>query len=241
MDKMRALVVDDEQDIRFFLQEVLANSGFDVTSAASGEEALQYLRDRHYNLVILDLRLGGRVDGMRLLSAARWRWPGTAVMILTAHGSLETAMEAIREGIDGYLLKPVEPEELRQAVNEAIERRRALAQPTQEPEQSVLRCGALTVHVDKHLVLRAGKEIELTPQEFRFLVYLLENPNRVITPKELVRVIREFEPDSTFEAREIIKWYVHTLRKKVEADPANPQFIINVRGVGYRLGKIPEQ
>ena len=121
-----ALIVDDEDALRFFIQETLRRAGINSAGAASGEQALDLLRDQRYDLAILDLMLGGRVDGLKVLEAIRWRWPDMAVVILTAHGSLESAMAAIREGVDGYLLKPVEPAELRQAVQEAMERRRGL-------------------------------------------------------------------------------------------------------------------
>ena len=236
-EKMLALAVDDERNVRFFLAETLAKSGFQVTTASSGEEALELLRDTRYDLVLLDLRLGGRIDGMRLLNATRWRWPDAAVVILTAHGSLESALEAIREGVDGYILKPVEPAELRQVVREALERRQALARPSRGPERQILQHGTLAVDIDRHQVSRDGQPIELGPQEFKLLVYLLQHAGRVIPPKELVRVVRDYEPENTNEAREIIKWYVHELRSKLEPEPARPRFVLNVRGVGYTLGK----
>ncbi len=235
-EELLALAVDDDSDVRFFVRETLAKSGFQVTAAASGEEALEYLHDTRFDLVLLDLRLGGRVDGMRLLNAVRWRWPDTAVVILTAHGTLESAVEAIREGIDGYVLKPVEPAELRQVVREAMERRQSLARAQAKAQRDILEHGPLTVDVRKHLVTRGGAPIELSPQEFRLLVYLMENTERVVPPEELVQVVRDYRPDSMYEAREIIKWYIHELRRKVEPDPGQPRLIINVRGVGYRLG-----
>lgn len=232
-----ALVVDDERNVRFFLQETLARSGFQVRLASSGEEALDILHDTRFDLALLDLRLGGRVDGMRLLGAIRWRWPDTAVVILTAHGTLETALESIREGVDGYLLKPVEPAELRQVVLEALERRQAMASQAREPDHDHLTHGPLTVDVQKHLVTRAGETIDLGPQEFKLLLCLMQNADRVVSPAELVRAVREYDPDSSYEAREIIKWYVHQLRQKVEPDPAHPRLVLNVRGVGYTMGE----
>lgn len=232
-----ALVVDDERNVRFFLQETLARSGFRVQTASSGEEALDILHNTRFDLALLDLRLGGRVDGLRLLGAVRWRWPDTAVVILTAHGTLDSALEAIREGVDGYLLKPVEPAELRQVVNEAIERRRALARTQREPDAQILRHGPVVVDLQKHLVTRDGEALDLGPQEFKLLVCLMQNAKRVVSAEELVRTVRDYDPDSRYEAREIIKWYVHQLRSKIEPDPARPRFVLNVRGVGYRLGE----
>jgi DNA-binding response OmpR family regulator len=236
MDLVHTLVVDDEEKIRFFLSETLHRAGHVVVTASSGEEALDRLREIPFDLIMLDLRLGGRVDGLRVLEAVRWRWPQTVVIILTGHGSLESAMAAIREGVDGYLLKPVEPQEVRQAVREALERREKLACP-QEVEEDMLQRGPFSVDLNKHLATRDGQPLELTPQEFKLLVHLMQKAPGVTSPEELVRVVRGYEPEYLYEAREIIKWYVHRLRCKVEPDPSKPRYIQNVRGVGYRFGE----
>ena len=123
-DTICALVVDDDAGVRFVLGETLRRAGHAVTQAESGEAALSLLRDNAFDLAIVDLDLGTRIDGLRVLEAIRWRWPQMAVLILTAHGSLESAVAAIREGVDGYLLKPAEPKELLAATREALARRR---------------------------------------------------------------------------------------------------------------------
>jgi DNA-binding response OmpR family regulator len=234
-EQVRTLVVDDEEKIRFFLKETLQRAGHTVVTASSGEEALDRLRETPFDLIMLDLRLGGRIDGLRVLEAVRWRWPETVVIILTGYGSLESAMAAIREGVDGYLLKPVEPQEVRQVVREALERRERLAYP-QEIEEGALQRGPFSVDLKKHLATRGGQPLELTPQEFKLLVHLMQKAPGVISPKELVRVVRDYEPEYLHEAREIIKWYIHRLRHKVEPEPSKPRYILNVRGVGYRFG-----
>ncbi|HDQ70873.1 MAG TPA: response regulator transcription factor [Chloroflexi bacterium] len=229
---VRTLVVDDEERIRFFLEETLRRVGHVVTQAANGEEALERLRETPFDLAIVDLNLGGRVDGLRVLEAARWRWPGMAVVILTAHGSLESAMDAIREGVDGYLLKPAEPSEVRKAAAEALEKRQALMQ---KKEKRVLQRGPFFVDLTKHEATLNGKGLDLTPREFRLLVHLMQNSHRVVPPTELVEVVRDYTPDHLHEARQIIKWYIYRLRQKVEPDSSNPKYIVNVRGVGYRF------
>lgn len=232
VEQVRTLVVDDEERIRFFLEETLRRVGHIVTQAADGEEALDRLRETPFDLAIVDLNLGGRIDGLRVLEAARWRWPSMAVVILTAHGSLESAMDAIREGVDGYLLKPVEPAEVRRAADEAMEKRRALIQ---KKEGRVLQRGPFFVDLTKHEVTLNGKDLNLTPREFSLLTHMMQNAHRVIPPPELVEVVRDYKPQHMHEARQIIKWYIYRLRQKVEPDPSNPQYIINVRGVGYRF------
>lgn len=231
--EIHTLVVDDEAGIRFYLQETLRRSGHIVETASSGEEALDRLREARFELVMLDLKLGGRVDGMRVLEAVKWRWPETAVVILTAHGSLESAMGAIREGVDGYLLKPAEPIELRRAVEEALGRRTRLARAQKVGGERRLRHGPISVDLGKHQATFESQPLDLTPSEYKLLLCLAQNAHRVVSPRELVRAVRGYESESEREARDIIKWYIHRLRRKVEHDPSHPRHILNVRGVGY--------
>ena len=234
---IHTLVVDDEAGIRFFLEETLQHAGHNVTTAHNGEDALAQLRGTSFDLILLDLNLGGRVDGLRVLETAKWRWPETAVIILTAHGTLDSALAAIREGVDGYLLKPVEPADVRQAVQEALTRRKLNApKPILEKDTRILNYDVLFLDMDKHTVTRDGQLLALTPSEFQLLAYFMHNAQRVVTPRELVQVVREYDPTDDKEAREIIKWYIHRLRHKIEPDPSNPQYIINMRGVGYTFG-----
>ena len=231
---IRALVIDDEERIRYFLSKTLERIGYVVVTASSGEDALDLLRDTAFDVAIVDLNLGGQVDGLKVLEAIRWRWPGMAAVILTAHGSLESAMAAIDEGVDGYLLKPAKPEEVREAVQQALERRDSLQE--QKPEEHrVVQRGGFFVDLEQHLATRDGKTLELTPQELKLLVHLMDNAPKVVSPPELVRVVREYEPEDLYEARQIIKWYIHRLRQQVEPDPSNPRHIVNVRGIGYKF------
>jgi DNA-binding response OmpR family regulator len=235
-DLLRTLVVDDEERIRFFLTETLERVGHVVTAVASGEEALDRLQDTAFDLAILDLKLGGPVDGQRVLEAIRWRWPATVVIMLTAHGTLDSAVDAIQEGVDGYLLKPVRPAEVRQAVQEALYRRQKLVEAAeQNGGEHVLQRGPFRVDLERHEATFEEQALDLSPRDFTLLVHLMQNAPQVVGPKELVRVVRQYEPDHMYEAREIIKWYIHRLRKKVEPDPSNPRYILNVRGVGYRF------
>jgi len=236
VDLLRTLVVDDEERIRFFLKETLERVGHAVTTAASGEEALDRLQDTAFDLAILDLKLGGPIDGQRVLEAIRWRWPATVVIMLTAHGSLDSAVDAIQEGVDGYLLKPVRPAEVRRAVDEALYRRKKLLEAERQAGgQHLLQRGPVTVDLERHQAMFEGRSLDLSPRDFTLLVHLMQNAPQVVDPKDLVRVVRQYEPDHMHEAREIIKWYIYRLRQKVEPDPSNPRYILNVRGVGYRF------
>jgi two-component system, OmpR family, response regulator VicR len=235
MPKTHTLVVDDEAGIRFFVEETLHRSGHDVTTAKNTDEALKILRDTPFDLVILDLKLGGHTGGISILEAIRWRWPGTSVIILTAHGTLETAIEAIEQGIERYVLKPISPQELRDVVEEVLGEQEKRRIRNEDPDRPRLVKGIFDVDEDLHQVKMSGEKLDLTASEFDLLVHLLRNDDRVISPKELVEVVRGFKPEDVVEARQIIKWYVHRLRQKIEKDSSHPDYIINVRGVGYRI------
>ena len=232
------LVVDDDEGVRQFLAGVLREAAYAVDLAGDGQEALSLLRDARYDLIVLDLNLGGRVDGLRVLEAIRWRWPDTAVIILTGHGSLESAVAAIREGVDAYLLKPIELDDLRHAIDDALIRRRSARLPCPPPPTSPVEVSSgISVDRRKHAVIAYGRPVDLTPREFGLLLHLMDNADRVVSTKELAHVLTNYEPDSIFEARDLVKWYIHHLRKKLEPEPSKPRHIINVRGVGYRYGE----
>jgi DNA-binding response OmpR family regulator len=232
---VRALIVDDEARVRLTLKKTLERTGHAVAVAASGEEALDVLRETAFDVAVVDLNLGGDVDGLRVVEAIGWRWPEMAVVILTAHGSLSSAIKAIREGVDDYLLKPAGPSKVRQAVERALQRKRASRDRGQAESPPIVQCGGFSVDLDQHLATVYGRTLDLTPQELKLLVHLIQNRHRVVPPPELVRVVRDYEPDSLHEARQIIKWYIYRLRQQVESDPADPCHIVNVRGVGYRF------
>jgi len=235
MDKIHTLVVDDEPGIRFFVEETLHRSGHDVTTVKSGEEALNTLRDTPYDLVVLDLKLGGKVDGIKVLEAIRWRWPKTSVIILTAHGSLDSAVQAIDHGVQKYVQKPLSPKELRDVVEAVLAERDRSGLSSKREKHQIIKKGPFEVDEGLHQITMDERKLELTPSEFKLIVHLLRNDERVLSPEELVEVVRGYKPEDVIEARQIIKWYIHRLRKKIESDSSHPQFILNVRGVGYRI------
>jgi len=235
MDKVHTLVIDDEPGIRFFVEETLHRSGHDITTAKSGEEALRLLRDTPFDLVILDLKLGGKANGIKVLEAIRWRWPDTCVIIFTAHASLDSAVKAIDHGVEKYVQKPLSPQELRDVVEEVLAERASDQIIGQNPQLIIFRKGDFQIDEGLHKVIMSGEKLDLTTSEFDLLLHLLRNDDRVISPKELVEVVRGYKPENVVEARQIIKWYIHRLRQKIEPDTSHPKYIINVRGVGYRI------
>ena len=236
--QIQTLIVDDDEGIRFFLQEVLTGEGHAVVTASSGEEALERLRDQRFDLAFLDLNLGGRIDGLRVLEAISWRWPQMARVILTGHGTLDSAMSAIREGVDAYLLKPVKADQVRQVAQEALAKRQTSdpapsAEPPAEVDPTHLQRGPFVVDLDSGGVAHNDQPLALNSCEYKLLVHLMENDERPVPVQELVQVVRGYRCEHVHEARDIIKWYVYSLRQKVEENPSAPRHILNVRGVGY--------
>jgi DNA-binding response OmpR family regulator len=128
MSNVKILVVDDELSIRLFLEETLTNDGHQVVAVESGERALELIDHQTFDLALLDLMLGG-ISGMEVLSALRQQSPDTVVIILTAHGSLETAVEALRQGAHDYLFKPCKTVQLRESIRQGLlKRQRELRQ-----------------------------------------------------------------------------------------------------------------
>ncbi len=237
-EQIQTLIVDDDDGIRFFLAKVLRGEEHAVVTASSGEEALEYLRDTTFDLAVLDLMLGARIDGLRILQAIRWRWPNMATIILTGHGTLDSAMEAIREGVDAYLLKPVKPDEMRRIANEVLKKRQQKQEekplPVSESENpTVLKRGRFSVDLQEKRIEADGHVLDLKTFEYELLVFLMKNDDRPVSPTELVKIVRGFECEHVQEARDVIKWYIYNLRRKVEPKPSVPRHILNVRGVGY--------
>jgi two-component system response regulator RegX3 len=123
-------------------------------------------------------------------------------------------------------------------VQKALHRRQKLHDARLESRDHVLRRGPFSIDLERHEAKFEGKSLELSPRDFALLLHLMQNAPQVVSPTELVRVVRQYEPEYMPEAREIIKWYIHRLRSKIEPDPARPRYILNVRGVGYRFADL---
>ncbi len=256
MTDAHILVVDDEITERVTLGEVLRLEGYRVTLAASGEEALELAEAQDpFDLVLLDLKLPG-IDGLQVLETLHRENPETLTILITGYATLETAIEAIREGAYDYLLKPCPVEEILKTVRKGLkevakeQHRQLLVERLQEtvqelvqtentqlsqvpkPDEKLLQVADVTIDRARHLVTRAEVPVDLTPTEFRLLECLMQQPDEVLTPQELVRCAQGYEADP-WGARSIVRVHVRRLRSKLEPVPEQPQYILNVRGVGY--------
>ena len=249
------LIVDDDRATRYTLASLLRRAGYRAEEAASGREALECITRQQFDLVILDLNMP-EMDGTEVLQAARPLAPDTVFVILTAYGTLDSAMVAIRHGAFDYLLKPSPMQEIVRVVEAGLaQRRQRLAQenpvalleraldslksrgeePATTPDsQRFLQAPDISVDTLRRLVVVRGQPVELTTTEFDILVYLLRHRERVVSSHELVAHLRDCELDER-DARVVLRAHMHRLRHKLERDPAHPSLICTVRGSGYRI------
>ncbi len=229
MPDTHILIVEDEPSISGFVRRGLIFEGFDVSVVASGHEALDVLRENPPDLLILDLMLPG-VDGLELTRRIRAaEEPGGThlpILMLTARDSVPDRVAGLEAGGDDYLVKPFDFDELVARVRALLRR----SQPTHpEAAGEELTFADLTVDLDSRSVRRNGREIELTPREFDLLVYLMRNPNRVLTRTQLME--RVWGEDFYGESN-VLEVVVGNLRRALEAE-GERRLIQTVRGVGY--------
>jgi len=219
----RVLVVDDEPQILRALQTTLKGAGYEVETAATGEEALTTAAVRPPEAVILDLVLPDRsgVDVCRELRG----WSAVPILILSAVGEEREKVAAFDAGADDYVTKPFGVDELLARLRAALRR----AQPSREP---VLTVGELSIDLEKHAVFRAGEPVKLTPHEFDLLRFLAENEGKLLTHRMILREV--WGPAYQVESH-YLHVYVSQLRRKIEPDPTRPRYILTEPGAGYRF------
>jgi DNA-binding response OmpR family regulator len=222
----RILVVDDDPKTVASVRLYLNHAGLDMISAGDGQEALRLARSSPPpDLVVLDLMLPG-VDGLEVCRRLRAE-SSIPIIMLTARSTEEDRLEGLDVGADDYVVKPFSPRELAARVR-AVLRRTQVA----EAEGPPIRVGDLVIDAGRHEVTVRGTRAELTPREFHLLVVMARAPGRAFSRSELVE--RVFGADSEALDR-TIDAHVVNLRRKIELDPAHPERIETVYGVGYRL------
>jgi DNA-binding response OmpR family regulator len=247
------LVVDDEDGIRYYLERLLTREGYRVTTAPDGETALARLAVDEFDVVLLDLKMRG-VSGLDVLAELRQTWPATSVIILTAHASLESAVEALRCGAHDYLFKPCKTIDLRESVRSSLIKRQELLRLRQlaaaapgpielataavppigpaSPDRFLQHSG-LIVDSIRHIITLDGVLLELSPTEFDLLAYLVSEAPRVVPPQELIREVQGYSSNA-LEAAETIRSHIYHIRRKVQSS-AGRSLVRTVRGVGYAV------
>jgi two-component system KDP operon response regulator KdpE len=219
------LVVDDEPHILRSLRTALTAAGYDIQTAATGEEALRLLQARLPDLVILDLVLPG-ISGLEVCRRLR-EHSSVPILVLSARGEERDKVTALDLGADDYLTKPFGVEELLARIRAALRRAAGVRGPS-----TVIEAGDLRVDVDRRLVTRAGVEVHLTATQFNLLKTLVVHAGRVLTHAYLLRTVwgPEYEGET-----QVLRVFIAQLRRKVEQDPAHPRHIRTEPGVGYRF------
>ena len=236
MSKAHILVVDDEPVTRQSLTEILRLEGYSVNSVPNGEAAVDFVRMHSVDLILLDLRMPG-MSGLEVIKVMSQMSPDTEIIMLTAHGSMETAVEALRHRIHDYLLKPASPTQVLESVSRGLARRKAKAEfkrATGNLDTAVLdrQFEGVTVDLVRRLASDGETTVQLTPAEGHLLKVFLENMGRVLTHRELVLLVQGYDV-SQREAQEILRPLISRLRNKLEVFPPVHARIVSVRGTGY--------
>jgi two-component system KDP operon response regulator KdpE len=219
------VLIEDEPQIRRFLRNVLPGEGYALYEAESGQRGLVEAAVRKADVVILDLGLPD-MDGVQVVQRLR-EWSPVPVIVLSARTQEADKVAALDAGADDYLTKPF-------GVSELLARLRvALRHASRGPEGTqVFESGPLKVDLASRRVEVDGREVHLTPIEYRLLCTLVRNAGKVITHRQL---LKEVWGPSHVEHSHYVRIYMAQLRKKLEADPAQPRFLLSEPGVGYRL------
>ena len=239
MKKANLLVVDDEPVERQTLTDILRLEGYHVVAVANGEAAVDHVRVNPIDLIILDLRMPG-MNGLEVIKVVNQISPDVEIILLTAHGSMESAIEALRNQIHDYLLKPASPAQIINSVNRGLARRNTRLQERERQltdnspdEKAVISLGnEIFVDCDRRLVRAGSCTVFLTPAEGRLFQILVENAGKVFSHRELVLLVQGYSTTQQ-EAPEILRPLVSRLRQKLSSIPTLMERIISVRGTGY--------
>lgn len=221
---LRVLVVDDEPPIRRFLRTSLAAQGYDIIEAEDGTKALEEVRRRSPDLLVLDLGLPG-IDGLEVIRRLRGSGVTLPIIVLSSRVDEAGKVEALDLGADDYVTKPFGVEELLARIRTAMRHKLQ-----QQGERPLFRSGDLTVDLVRRIVTVRGEEVKLSPREYDLLRLLVAHAGKVLTHRFILKEVWGGETDIQY-----LRIYVRQLRQKIEPDPERPHHILTETGVGYRL------
>ncbi len=226
----RILIIEDERAVARGLEYGLASEGFVVSWAETGRQALDLARRRDPHLILLDIRLPdvSGFDVCRQLRADGMRQP---ILMLTARDEEVDKVLGLELGADDYVVKPYSLRELISRIRALL--RRAYGDLSAVSVGDRLRFGDVEVDMERLQVTRRGKTVDLTPTEFRLLRYLVSNPDRPFSRDELIQAVWGYASDVSSDRT--VDVHIRHLRQKLEDDPADPRWLVTVRGVGYKF------
>jgi DNA-binding response OmpR family regulator len=221
----RILIVEDDERIRSSMRLALEEEGYAVDDVGSGEEAIERFTAEAYELVLIDLMLPG-IDGFEACRALR-RQSTVPVIMVTARSDTHDVVAGLEAGADDYVTKPFVAKELAARIRALLRRSRHEGE-----EAAILSFGDVEIEPDAGVVRRSGQEVHCTRTEFRLLCELANHPGRVLSREQLLERVWGYD---YFGDGRLVDVHVRRLRTKVEPDPADPRFILTVRGMGYKL------
>jgi two-component system, OmpR family, KDP operon response regulator KdpE len=220
------LVVDDEPQIRRVMRTTLVAQGYEVSDARSADGALDLIRCEKYDLVLMDVNMPG-ISGVQACREIRLA-SDLPIIMVTVRNTERDKVQALDAGADGYLTKPF-------SVSELLARIRSVLRRTSFPagtEDRVLKLGDIEIDFEARRINAHDQQVRLTIKEFDLLFYLAAHPNKTVTHRELLREV--WGPDYGGE-QEYLRVFVNRLRKKIEAVPSSPKYLLTEPWVGYRL------
>ncbi|SDE61953.1 two-component system, OmpR family, alkaline phosphatase synthesis response regulator PhoP [Bhargavaea beijingensis] len=235
----RILVVDDERPILTLLEYNLKQAGYEVITAADGEEGLQKAESEIPDLIVLDLMLP-KLDGMDVCRTLRQKGVNTPIIMLTAKSDELEKILGLELGADDYMTKPFSPREVVARVKAVLRRSESSAsgQPEEgERKEAVYESGPLKVYPERFEAYKDGVSLEFTPKEFELLVHMISNRNRVMSRDQLLSAVWNY--DFAGDTR-IVDVHISHLRDKIEENTRRPVFIKTIRGTGYKFEGPPE-
>lgn len=225
--KYKILVVDDEKRMVRFIQLNLEQDGFQVLTAYNGAEALEQVRTQLPDLILLDIMMPD-ISGFEVLKRIR-EVNSVPVIMLTAKGEEDDRIQGLELGADDYITKPFSPREMVSRIRAVLRRTRSF----KEDQVDLIKVDdRLTIDFSRREVWVEGEIVDLRPTEYRLLYHLVKNAGWVNTHEQLLSKVWGFEYQ---DEPHYVRLYVNYLRKKLEEDPSNPQYILTERGVGYRF------
>lgn len=223
------LIVDDDEELRSIVEAEFRQHNFDVAGCAEGGRALDMIRSRQPDLVVLDLGLPD-VGGLSILHEIR-EMGSLPVIILTGRAAEADRVVGLEMGADDYVVKPFSPRELTARVKTVL--RRSNPPSGREAPLVALEFDRLVIDLGSRDVLIDGAYIDLTAKEFDLLAFLAESPRQVFSRSQLLRLVWGSDPE--WQSPSTVAEHIHRLRRKIEPDPASPQWIHTMRGAGYRF------
>jgi len=233
----KILVIEDDKDIAQLIRLHLEDLNCEVDLTHDGNKGLEQAIGKAYDLIILDLMLPG-MEGLEVCRRLRTKSNYTPILMLTAKSSELDRVLGLEVGADDYLTKPFSIRELLARVKAIFRRVEALAVQTAPVTQKIIRAGALTIDVDARKVTLADKEVELTAKEFALLLQFAQHPGKVYTRSQLLDLVWNYGHDGY---EHTVNSHINRLRAKIEHDPAHPDYIRTVWGVGYKFIDLPAQ